>query len=334
MEKIFCVAFCGAGGVVVGNHLPALEERSKKYKVMGFFDIVAEKAKELAGTKYKAYSAYEDLLDDSKVDVVVIATKPLSTHFPTARLALEAGKHVVLEKPMASTSQQCDELIALAREKKRVLTVHHNRRLNLDFLALQDVIRQGKIGEPRLIENRVPSNAYGGGDFVDWGVHLVDQSLLLNQSLLQEVSAMFCNPEGAIEDSGYGEVTFRFAEAPLVRLAIVPHPQEFLRNGTPAAVRFYAVGTVGAFVQRVIEDPRDLMNATQNFDKACPEYAVPAYLEIKQKGYYDYVYESLADGAALLVKPEEARNAIRVLELMVESAKANKTVPATGMLEV
>ncbi|MDD5706493.1 MAG: Gfo/Idh/MocA family oxidoreductase, partial [Kiritimatiellae bacterium] len=269
---------------------------------------------------------------DQDVDLVVVATKPLSTHCPAARQALEAHKHVLLEKPMCLTSAECDDLIALASRQRRVLTVHHNRRLDLDFMATVEYIRRGKVGEPRLIEDRVCCGAYGGGDCVDWGVHLVDQALCLGRGALQEVTAMFCNPAGGSADAGFVEATLRFSELPLVRISMMPRPPEFLLNGTPPAVRFYVAGTTGAFVQRTIEDPRDLMNATVNFDKQRPDYEVPPYLSVTRKGYYDYLYESLADGRPLLVKPEEARNAIRTIELMEASARAGRTVAATDML--
>ena len=332
MSAEFGVGFCGAGNIVRTNHLPAVEQRAGRFRVIGMYDRVMEKARERAGDRYKAFETYDALLAANGLDLVVAATKPLDTHFGAAQRALEAGKHVLLEKPMASTTAQCDELIRLAREKKAILTVHHNRRLDLDFLALQDVIGQGKIGEARLIENRHICDGYAGGDFVDWGVHLVDQCLLLNRSPLREVSAVFANPGGSVQDAGYAEATLRFEELPVLRLAMLPRPEEFLLNGTPAATRFYAVGTKAAFAQRIIEDVRDLMNATQNFANARPDFAVPAYLEIVQKDFYDYLYEALAKGAPLLVRPEEARNAIRVLELMSESARENRTIPAEGLL--
>lgn len=325
-------AFCGSGSIVRSRHLPDMQDRPDRFEVAGFYDIDPSRAAALAGSRHTCYPSYEALLEDGSVELVVVATKPLETHFPAARQALEAGKHVLLEKPMASTSAQCDELIALARRRNVVLTVHHNRRLNLDFLALQDVLRRGKIGEPRLIENRIGSGAYGGGDCVDWGIHLVDQCLLLNASPLQEVSALFCNPDGAPHNAGFGEATFRFAEPPLVRRARRPRATEYLQNGTRAGARFYAAGTAGAFLQRVIESPEDLMNATQNFDRSKPDYGVPEYLSITRKDYYDYLWETLREKAPLLVTPESARNAIRAVELMTESTQRNCSVPATGML--
>ena len=332
--KIFKVGFCGAGGIVTGNHLPELEKRGDRFKVIGLFDLFKEKAKKLAGNKYKAYAAYADLLADKEIDVVVIATKPLATHFPAAKSALEAGKHVVLEKPMASTTAECDELVNLAKKKKRILTIHHNRRLDLDFLGLQDIIRKGKIGEPRLIVNNVSAGGYGGGDIHDWGIHLVDQCLLLNKTPLLEVSAMLCSPEKGLADCGFAEALLRFVKPPVIKFTMLPRPKEFLLNGTSAAVRFYAAGMKGSFIQRVIENPRDLMNATQNFDGSGPDYVIPDYLEIKRKAYYDYLYDSLAEHKPLLVKPEEARNAIRVFELILESAQKNMTVKASNILTI
>ncbi len=334
MSKIIHVAFCGSGQIVRNNHLPALEARPDHYQVVGFYDVIAEKAAELAGHHYDAYSSYEALLEDKRVQLVVVATKPLDTHFPAAKQALEAGKHVLLEKPMAQTSREGDELIACAKRNNRLLTVHHNRRLDLDFLALINVLKNKKIGMPRLIINQVPNSGYNGGDFTDWGVHLIDQALLLNASPLAEVSAVFCNPAGGCENGGFGEVTLRFEQNPLVRAAMLPYPKGFLTNGTPAHARFYAAGTKGAFVQRTIEDPRDLMNATQNYDNLRPDYAIPDYLQIQRKEYYDYLYETLAEGVPLLVSAESARNAIRVLELMTESAQKDVTIAASDMLAV
>jgi len=334
MSQIIRAAFCGAGGIVRGNHLPNLEIRPEQYAVAGFYDLFADKAEEMAKGKYKVYTSYEELLSDDTVDLVVIATKPLSTHFTAAKQALEAGKHVLLEKPMAETVAECDELIALAKQNNRTLTVHHNRRLDLDFLSLQSVIAQGKLGDVRLIENRVMYNNYEPSDLVDWGVHLVDQSLVLNNSKLTEVSTVIAYPGKGMEDGGYFDATLRFAEGPAVRVAMLPRPNECIINGTPPLARFYAIGTKGSFVQRIIEDPRDLLNATQNFDNAHPEYKVPDFLKVIQKGYYDYLYETLTQGKSLLVKPEEARNAMRLIELISDSAKTNCTVKASGMISV
>lgn len=333
MKKKLGIAFCGAGRIVNDYHLPKTRQRADCYVVKGVFDVAPGKATQAATGEEVVYQSYDDLLADTLVDVVVIATQPLNTHYPAALRALEAGKHVVVEKPMATTTQECDALIAAAAQANRILTVHQNRRLDLDFLALQDVLRKGKIGEPRLIVSSVVRNdGYEGGDVIDWAVHLVDQMLLVNRSPLVEVSAFLAKPDGGMADGGFFEATFRFEKLPVTRVSMMPRTKEFLLNGTPPSVRFYAAGTQGAFSQRTIEVPNDLMNATQEFEQWTPEYAVPDYLQITRREFYDYLYDSLAEDAPLLVKPAEARNNIRALELAAESASLGRSVSATNML--
>ncbi len=334
MSQIINVAFCGAGGIVRGNHLPSLKARADRYTVVGLYDIDPARSAALAGSKYKAYGTYAELLADDQVDLVVVATKPLTTHYPAVKQALEAGKHVVVEKPMAHSAEACDELIDLAKAKGLILTIHHNRRLDLDFLALLDILGKGKLGQVKMVEDRIGSGGYAGGDFEDWGIHLIDQMLLINETPLKEVSAFMANPEGGTLNGGFCEATLRFEKPPITRISALPRTEQFLANGTPAPYRFYAIGSEGAFTQRTIEHPNDLMNATQNFAKVRPDYAVPSYLKVERREYYDYLYESLVNGAELLVKPEQARNAIRVLELIAESAMKEATIPATNMRQV
>lgn len=334
MQKIYGVGFCGAGRIVSGNHMPAIEAMPDKFRIIGLFDVIEENAKKLAKDKYDVYHTYDEMLADENINIVVVATKPLATHFPLALKALEAGKHVLLEKPMASTAEECDVLIKAAKKNNVLLTVHHNRRLNLDFLSAQKMIRDGKIGEPRLIENNMINGGYRQGDILDWGIHLIDQCLLFNRSELLEVSAMLCSPENGLDNCGFGTAVLRFESGPIIFCSMLPRTKEYLLNGTNAFVRFYIAGTQASFAQRIIETPKDLMNATMNFDNASPDYAVPEYLEIKNKGYYEYLYESLSEGKELLVRPEEARNAIRCFELIQDSARKNQSIKASGMLKL
>jgi scyllo-inositol 2-dehydrogenase (NADP+) len=129
---------------------------------------------------------FEELLERS--DLVVVAT-PNTTHFELAAAALKAGKHVVVDKPFTVTVDEADELIALANELQRVLTVFHNRRWDSDFLTVQKVFPQ--LGEVKLFEahwdrfrpaikqgwREEPEP--GSGLLSDLGPHLIDQALML-----------------------------------------------------------------------------------------------------------------------------------------------------------
>ena len=87
-----------------------------------------------------------EMLNSELLDLVVISTPP-NTHYQWAKESLSSGIHVVLEKPMALTADQCDELMALASTKKLMLVVYQNRRFDDDFVTMRAIIRSGEIGD-------------------------------------------------------------------------------------------------------------------------------------------------------------------------------------------
>ena len=95
------------------------------------------------------HTSAQSLIGDPDIDLVVVAT-PDATHVALARAALLAGKHVVVDKPLAMSSAEAAVLLTLAQESKRVLTVFHNRRWDGDFKTVASVVRSGRLGEIRL----------------------------------------------------------------------------------------------------------------------------------------------------------------------------------------
>ncbi|MEZ4902769.1 MAG: Gfo/Idh/MocA family oxidoreductase [Spirosomataceae bacterium] len=133
----------------------------------------------------------EELLADTSIDLVFVCT-PNDLHFPYAKAALEAGKHVVIEKPFANTTAEADILISLAQEKNLVLSAYQNRRWDADFLTIQALISEGKLGEiveyeahfdrfkPEIAKGTWKEvAASGAGNLYNLGPHLIDQALVL-----------------------------------------------------------------------------------------------------------------------------------------------------------
>ncbi len=132
----------------------------------------------------------QQAFDDPLIDLVVIAT-PNDSHYPLALAALQAGKHVVIDKPCTPTLAQAEHLLLLAAQQGRVLTVFQNRRFDTDFLALQQVLASGALGRVVQVEShfdryrpQVPQrwreqDLPGSGLWVDLGSHLLDQALCL-----------------------------------------------------------------------------------------------------------------------------------------------------------
>lgn len=133
------------------------------------------------------------LLEDPSIDAILVAT-PTSMHHDHAAAALRAGKHVMVEKPMALTLPLARELVALAESQRRTLSVFHNRRWDVDYLTVAQSIRGGVYGSLTNVESRLGQFAscvgpaakeyrpgwrneasFGGGGLYDWGSHFVDQ---------------------------------------------------------------------------------------------------------------------------------------------------------------
>ncbi|MGS3628795.1 Gfo/Idh/MocA family oxidoreductase [Enterobacter hormaechei] len=104
------------------------------------------------------------LFNDPNIDLIIIPT-PNDTHFPLAKAALEAGKHVVaVDKPCTVTLSQARELDALARSLGRLLSVFHNRRWDSDFLTVKALINEGTLGEIAFFESAFRSLSSAGAE--------------------------------------------------------------------------------------------------------------------------------------------------------------------------
>jgi scyllo-inositol 2-dehydrogenase (NADP+) len=136
------------------------------------------------------FGRIEDMLEHDGIDIIVIAT-PNHLHKTQAELALRAGKHVVIDKPMTVSCKQADELIKLANRNGLTLSAYHNRRWDGDFLLIRKLVAEETLGEIKTFHARwdrfdpAVGNTWrnaahpGSGVLYDLGVHLIDQVLLL-----------------------------------------------------------------------------------------------------------------------------------------------------------
>ncbi len=162
-----------------GFGLTAVVERHEKKAAMRYPNIIS-------------YNSIDELLNDKEIEFVIINT-PNNTHFDLAKRALQAGKHVLVEKPIAANSKEVKELYDLARRVNRHLMVFQNRRWDSDFLSVKEVIESGRLGE--LIEVHLRFDRYkpalspklfketkvaaANGLVYDLGPHLIDQAISL-----------------------------------------------------------------------------------------------------------------------------------------------------------
>jgi len=133
---------CGFGAYHHGKTLAA--EYDDRFKLIGFCDVNRQRLEQTCSSfNVRGYSDIDEMLADRNVELVIIATRPHTTHFPLAVKSLKAGRNVVVEKPMCITSGEAREMIKVRDETRRLLTVHQNRRWDMDYLDIRQVLERG-----------------------------------------------------------------------------------------------------------------------------------------------------------------------------------------------
>ena len=186
--EIIKTAIVGMGVSAKTFHLPFLL-LMPEYKIVSVLERHGNIANQLL-PQAQVVRTIEELLN-TDIELVIITT-PNETHFSYAKQSLLAGKHVVVEKPFTITSQQAKELIQLAEEQNKIITVFHNRRYDSDFLTINQLLQTGLLGT--IYEYEAHFDRYrpqpktpawreedkpGSGILYDLGPHLIDQALCL-----------------------------------------------------------------------------------------------------------------------------------------------------------
>ncbi|MFK2875704.1 oxidoreductase [Rhodanobacter hydrolyticus] len=195
---------------------------------------------------------------DPRLDLVVIAS-PNDTHVPLARAALEAGKHVVVDKPFALDLAQARELVAIAERERRVLSVFQNRRWDTGFLGVRQLMESGRLGKVTHFESRIDrfrpqvrarwreQAVAGSGLWYDLGPHLVDQALCLF-GVPDRVQASLAMQRDGGEAVDWAHVVLEYDQR-----RVILHASMLVAGGSP---RFIVHGTQGSVVKQKI-DPQE-----------------------------------------------------------------------------
>jgi scyllo-inositol 2-dehydrogenase (NADP+) len=281
----------------------------------------------------------EELLERS--DLVVVAT-PNTAHFEIAAAALDAGKHVIVDKPFTVTVGEADQLIGLAKERGRVLTVFHNRRWDSDFLTLRKVLPQ--LGEVILFEANWdrfrPTIKHGwreepqpgGGVLSDLGPHMIDQAMaLFGQPDAISADIVAQRPEAQVDD--YFDLTMHYGERRVClrcsTLIAQPRPR-FAVHGKSASLVKCGLDPQEAQLKSGM-DPRDVgfgfdpINGTVTFGDG-RRGEVPS-----ERGNYRAFYEDVASAiegnAPVPVDPKDARAGLVLIDLARRAAELGQLLP-------
>jgi predicted dehydrogenase len=294
-----------------------------------------------------------ELLADKEIQLCVIAT-PNDSHFDLARTCLLAGRHVVVDKPLAPTLAEAEELINLAAQQRRLITVYQDRRWDGDFGTVRKLVQSGKLGtiveyecrydrfrlEPKANAWRERADQPAAGVLFDLGPHVIDQALVLFGEPRAITASAFCERATSQVDDSF-DVCLEYptlratGRARIVAYAPGPH--------------FLIHGTRGSFVKYGM-DPQEAHLRAENFPPGTdwgadwgvePEdlwgtlslVGEPSVRVKTERGDYRGFYANVRDAiekkTALEVPPEQALRTMRAVVLAHKSSRERRTVDWT-----
>ncbi|GGF99117.1 oxidoreductase [Pontibacter amylolyticus] len=289
------------------------------------------------------------VLEDEAIDLVIVATTN-DTHYSLAKAALEAGKHVVVEKPFTVTSEEANELIELGRQKGKLLTVYQNRRWDSDFKTVKKLIESAMLG--RLVEYEAHFDRFrpipaaetwkekelpGSGILYDLGAHLIDQALVLFGTPHEIYADLRTQRSGGkITDSF--DLTLYYAnglKAILKAGMLVKQPgPHFILSGDKGSFVKYGLDVQEAALKAGLSptganwgvEPEEIWG---KLDTEVQGQRIVGKVQSEAgdyRAFYDNVRDAILGIAELEVKPEQARNTIRIIELAMQSSKEKRAV--------
>ena len=310
---------------------------------------VVERNKSESKKKYPYTEVVKDLdsvLSDKEIDLVVVCT-PNIFHYKQVKKCLAAGKHVVIEKPFMNTSSECDEIINFANDNDRKVFVFQNRRWDGDFLTIKEIIDSGVLGSLQHYEAHFDrysperkraawrdENLPGSGILFDLGPHLIDQALFLfdkPDTIEAEIEAQ--RNGGFVDDYFRIQLGYEGLEVILTAgMLVKEHDLRYVIHGTNGSYVKYGIDPQEALLRKGQfpgggswgkEDPGFYGLITLD-DESEDMDGVLETLPGNYLGFYNNVHDVLTKGAEMAVKPIEARNVIKIIELAHESSKQKK----------
>ena len=295
-----------------------------------------------------SYASFDEILSDPSIDLVVV-NSPNDTHYTYTKQALLAGKHVVVEKAFTVTLEEAEELTALALQQQKILTVYQNRRYDADFLTIQKLITQNKIGQ--LLDVQISYERYrttlspkvhkeqptpGAGVLLDLGPHLVDQALQLSGMPTAVFADLRITRSVSLVDDYFTLLLYYPTHRILLTSGMV-----FMQVG--AGYKIY--GTKGCFIKNRSDVQEDLLLAGHkpggdNWGKEDPKNygtlstdtdgVITSTIIESERGDYGKYYEAVAaailDNKPVPVSPQEGINIMKVLVAAKQSHETKQVV--------
>ena len=328
------------------------EQQSRKldnlsYK--GVYDVDEKQNISARSLGLMVYSSAEELLADSEIDFVLIAT-PNCFHMDYSIKALKAGKHVICEKPVTMNRFELEKIIEAKEKYGKVFTVHQNRRWDKDYCTVKKALEDDMIGKPYYIESRVQGSRgipgdwrcvreAGGGMLFDWGIHLIDQMLDLVDSKVTEIYAILLETRYDVDDNFKLLLTFENGVTAQIQVDTncfisLPRWHISAMEGTLVVNNWECEGkiVVPSKTETVSFDEYIVVTSagtTKTMAPRPPETMDTIELPSVDPQWIDYYknFASHLEGKAdLTVTPEQALRVMTVIDLTFESSKTKSAI--------
>lgn len=290
----------------------------------------------------------ENIVADPKIDLIIV-TSPNTVHFHWAKEALLASKHVVVEKPFTVTFAEAEELVKLAKQKNKILSVYHNRRFTSDTKTVKKILESGILGE--VVDYETHFDRFrpqpkpgawredplpGSGIFYDLGSHLIDQSLHffgMPQAVTAHIKTV--RPWAKADDSFDVKLHYPTHTATLksATLAKIPGPT-YQIHGTKGSFIKYGLDVQEENLDKgAIPNTPDWGSEPESIwgtlKAECNGIEINSVIKSEQGDYRDYfinLRDAIWGKGDLAVTAEEGANVMRIIELAILSDKEKRTV--------
>ena len=346
MEKIINTGIIGFGLSGKVFHAPFLHVH-KGFSLTTIVERHSESAKEIY-PDVMIVKDYNGLLADPAIELIVICT-PNTAHFQMAKSCLEAGKHIIVEKPFMPTSAEADRIIELAVRKNLKVFVYQNRRWDGDFLTIRKLIEGDLLGEINHYESHFDryspertraawrdEDQPGSGNLFDLGSHLIDQVLCLFGNPISVRANLQAQREGSLVDDFF-ELTLKYPGFNAVATAGMLVEEHDLR--------YLIKGSNGRFTKNGFDPQEDKLKQgifpTANYfgkeklhnygkiDFKISGLHCTGTIETEEGNYMSFfnnVYNVIVNGESMAIRPEQARDVIRIIVLAFQSNKEKREI--------
>lgn len=351
MLKPIKIGIVGLGRIGMSVHKKAYSERTDKFTVVAACDLIEDRAKKYNDAfGCRTYTDITEFLKDPEIEIVDIATRSCD-HYAHAKMALLAGKSVLVEKPFCETYAQAKEIVELGSQPAgpRVF-VRHNRRFEEGFIKVNEIIDSGILGnvyEIRLARNSFQRRndwqsikEFGGGQLLNWGPHIVDHSLQFCGGDYEQIFTNIKRVTAVGDAEDHIKILFKGVNGRIVDMEISGGVSQKIPQYAIYGTRGSLISTSGSTFSLKYLDP-DVELADIKANPATPpdgagygngEKLVWKEETVQLSGIddteiiWDYLYDSYRNNVPFPITAQQALNVVKVLELAKKGTEFEREI--------